>query len=320
MFRIEKAKLCSAGEIDTIKIINTSNNCSIEILRGFGAALNKFNYKNMSFVEGYKSENELKETFADRSSGAVLFPFSNRLDAGKYSFDQKNYQLPINFKWQPHAIHGLLVNKNFELVSEEYRESCASVTLRFDYDQLQSGYPFIFRIEITWTLTVENEAKCTTKIINTGTQRFPYSIGWHPYFTLNKQPINNYLLCFPSESRVVSDALDLPTGEFVNDNEFNQPTQIQDRFLNSCWKLKSKTSQAEITMSSPDCPVALSVKQDYGQGRYKHFQAYTPPSRTSVALEPLTCITNVFNNQHNLLVLNAGMEVAMNWSVALKTN
>lgn len=317
MFNIEKKTLCSNGRIDTIKIINQKNGCTIEILKGFGAALNRFDYKDMSFVEGYESEAELAATFADRSSGAILFPFPNRLDAGQYSFKGKSYQLPLNFSYQPHAIHGLLVAQPFELISEQCGEDIASVVLAFDYDRLESGYPFKFRVEITWSLNANNEAACETKVINRDTQCFPYSIGWHPYFTLNKQNVKNYLLSFPSEHRVICDELDLPTGEFIEDREFNQGAFIEDRFLNSCWRLTANTAQAEITMRSKDCPISLSLKQDYGMGLYQHFQAYTPPSRTSVALEPMTCIANVFNNKHQLLVLDAKEEVSMSWRVSL---
>lgn len=309
MFTIKNSKLSPNGQIDTLVI--TGQDCRIEIMQGFGCALNRFDYKGMSFVQGYEDEAELLHSYEDKSAGALLFPFANRLNAGKYRFNGQDYQLPINFKWQHHAIHGLLVTEGFQLVKQYCDDNTASVTLALGYSANAPGYPFYFSVEVTWSLDANNTLSCSTNIINNGDQALPYSLGWHPYFTLNGQCIDDYQLAFPSKKRVICDELDLPTGEFVSDGEFNQPTTIKQRFLNHCWQLDP---QKEITLSSPNCPYTLRIKQ----ADYEYFQVYTPATRTAIALEPMTSIANVFNHPQHLLLLEPKASRSFQWSVTLR--
>lgn len=320
MFKIIEKTLSEDGKITVIELICKETKVKAQILSGFGAALNSYTLNDLQFVEGYKDEVELKETHPDRSCGAILFPFSNRLNKGEYSFEEKDYVLPINFKWQPHAIHGLLAKKNFNLAQKTITNDSATIVLSYIYNAEENGFPFDFKIDVKWSLDLDNNLSCQTKVSNIGDKTFPYSLGWHPYFTLNNAPVEDYQLAIPSKYLILNDDLDLPTGEVVADNTFNHGKTIGSDFIDKCWELQSSNKSTQISLSSNSCSNSLVLEQDFSNETYKYFQAYTPPSRRAIALEPITSTANVFNHKNGLLVLEPGKEKAFNWKITIKQN
>ena len=58
-------------------------------------------------------------TYNVNYASAVLFPFANRIKDGAYTFEESSYQLDCNESERNNAIHGLVYNKNFELVDKD---------------------------------------------------------------------------------------------------------------------------------------------------------------------------------------------------------
>lgn len=112
MFKIINEKF---GNIDSVTLINHQHGIELQIINGFGAVINKYTVNNspFSFICGYQNYDELINQHPFFSRSAKLFPFPNRLNLGRYSFDNQNHQLPANFPWSDHAVHGLLYNQPF---------------------------------------------------------------------------------------------------------------------------------------------------------------------------------------------------------------
>lgn len=314
------------GKIDAWTLRDETTGYAAQILGGFGSGLNRLwiesESETLEFAEGYQTEEELRESYADRSCGALLCPFPNRLNEGKYTFEGKDYELPINFRWQKHAIHGLMSTRSLEAALTRSDESSAQLLLRYNYLGDELGFPFPFEVSVLWKLLPDRTLQCQTIVKNTGTANFPLGIGWHPYFQLHGTPIKKCTLKFPSSGRIVTDDLSLPAGteeDFSFINGKNLAEEIGDGFIDACWELDESREELETVLSSPKTPWSLTLTQSNTaeKGLYKYLQAYTPPSGISIALEPMTTTADAFNHGNDLIVLAPEMEQEFNWSVSV---
>ena len=85
--------------------------------------------------------------------GRMLIPYGNRIGGAQYSFNGTIYHLPVNdVAGLNNSIHGLLWNRSMQVIDTHASDTSASVTLRYDFDGSDKGYPFLLRVDITYTL------------------------------------------------------------------------------------------------------------------------------------------------------------------------
>lgn len=77
----------------------------------------------------------------------ILFP-ANRTNFGKFTFEGKEYTLPLNEDWSQCHIHGFVHMRPFSLVEQKSNE----VRLRYVYDTIDEWFPFKCEISVTYTL------------------------------------------------------------------------------------------------------------------------------------------------------------------------
>jgi len=310
------------GTIPAVQLHNEAEQTEVEILCGWGSGLNRFlihrDDETMHFVAGYENEQDLRENFADYSRGAKLFPFPNRLNEGKYVHEERSLELPINFRWQKHAIHGLLSTQSFEPGFSRCTEEAAEVVLRNYYDGSEAGYPFPFEMIIRWRLTNDQTLECRSTVRNAGQTTMPCGDGWHPYFTLNFIPINQCRVSFPIGNKLETDDLSLPTGiEFPDDSNVKSKS-IGEDFIDHCWyfpELNQQEQHLVTTLDSTQSPWVVKVQQDEN---YPYLQLYTPGERDCIAIEPMSCSANALNHKRNLVILRPGEEKNWNWTVQVQ--
>ena len=86
--------------------------------------------------------------------GRQLLPYANRIGGARYCFNGSEHHLPVNdVAGLNNSLHGLLWNKSLDVVATQGGADIASVTLRYDFDGTDPGYPFLLRAEITYTLS-----------------------------------------------------------------------------------------------------------------------------------------------------------------------
>ena len=108
LYRIRKTEF---GACDEYMIINHATKESATIT-SLGANVRSLDLvasaqgRPMPVVLGYDTPAELRE--GSWSRGIKMIPFPNRILDGRYEFGGRQYELPINFPSQHHAIHGLL--------------------------------------------------------------------------------------------------------------------------------------------------------------------------------------------------------------------
>ncbi|MCK4296340.1 MAG: hypothetical protein KAX28_06760, partial [Candidatus Marinimicrobia bacterium] len=211
MFKIVKEKF---GELTKIKIENSDTREYISIIPEFGGNVNEIALakegKIYSILNGYETPAEIIKN--DYFKSAKLIPFPNRIEDGKYSFNGKDYQLPINKPDENHAIHGFVWNKKLTLQKKEIRDKYASVQFKHIYDSSLPGYPFKTKILITYFLTTEEGFRCITEIKNIDSCKIPVADGWHPYFKTSGK-VDELMLKIPAKYKTDVDSRMIPTGK-----------------------------------------------------------------------------------------------------------
>jgi aldose 1-epimerase len=296
MFQIEKQFFGEAREI----ILKSSSGVSLTCVPDFGANIRElFLLKNnhpIQVLDGFKTFEQLQQN--EKSRGIFLIPFPNRIKDGKYSFEGKEYPLTITKPKEQNAIHGFLWNRKFELTESVLQENSATIELQHHYHGDYAGFLFPFLTDLILNLTA-SELKITVAITNTGKTNMPLGIGWHPYFSFQKN-VNDLLLQIPASDILETDERMIPTGNRKIYNEFQELQKIENNLFDTCFKFlqAEKTYETKIFDAVTNTTIIL-----WQEITFPYLQIYIPPERNSIAVEPMTCPANAFNSKENLLTL-----------------
>ncbi|MFM6993810.1 MAG: aldose 1-epimerase [Sediminibacterium sp.] len=220
-----------------------------------------------------------------------MSPFSCRIDKGKYHWDHQEFEFK-KFYLGEHAMHGLIYDANFSILRTKVNENFAEVTLSFNYQGTDLGFPYPYEIIVQWTLYEDNRIGLKTTIVNHSNYRIPIMDGWHPYFTLGGQ-VNDYTLEFQSNGRLEMRDDMIPTGSIMEDTNYNTGKKIGDTHFDDCHLLHPK--HQEIKISYKGMSILVQSKHNY-----PYLQLYTPNDRKSIAIENLSGAPNCFNNKMGL--------------------
>ena len=120
-----------------------------------------------------------------KDSAPILFPVVGRLKGGAYSYQGKNYQLPI---------HGFASTALFSVVKKD--DSSLTLLLKSNDATLQC-FPFDFELLVTFRLQ-EASLAVDYCVRNTGKQAMFFTIGSHPGFSLPVKdgPVSDFFIEF----------------------------------------------------------------------------------------------------------------------------
>jgi aldose 1-epimerase len=280
---------------------------------GLVADLQLFNgVVTLSVMDGYQSENDADAKAAYKSH--YLLPFPNRMKDGKYDFEGKSYQFPINDTSTNNNLHGFLETIPMEIIDNKNVNNQQIITLKGSFDGL-SYFPFPFEFMLRYFLS-DSELTIESTIKNVGETNMPMGYGWHPYFKLDTEKVDDLLLQFPDCEAVTIDNRMMPTGEILPYSAFAELTKIDQTTFDNCFIINNKntkSNRAEIIVKSKT--TTLSVWQETGENACNYFQIYTPENRKTIAIEPMTCNVDAFNNQDGLWILEAGEERTVRFGV-----
>ena len=321
LYQIEKRKF---GVHDEYLIFNglTGESATITVL---GANVRDLELSTeqgrpLPVILGYETPEELQE--GQWSRGTKLIPFPNRIRDGTYQFGGEELQLPINFPSQHHAIHGLLRKEVLSPARIETGEKSGSVTLDFDFKDRFPGYPFDLHVSICHTLS-EGGFSVRTRAENRGDRPLPFGDGWHPYFRFgDSADVNNWIVSIPARSRVDMDDRLIPTGSLIpvagTKYDFREGRTIGKLVLDDVYTdLVDKGGAVETELVDDEMDATIRVWQDSGYG---YLVIFTPPGedRNCIAIEPMTCNTNAFNNRQGLTILEPGDTFEGQYGVTLE--
>ncbi len=292
------------SDFKRITLLNSITGEHVSIVPSYGGNVMTMVLDNenelFNIIEADISKQKLVENCCHRN--AKLFPFPNRISDGKYTVNGNTFQLAINQKAENNAIHGFVFDKPFKVVESVADDNMAMLLLEYNYDGTIDGYPFLFNLQIQYKLSKEG-FKMKTTVVNTGNANLPMGDGWHPYFSLN-QLVNDHYLELPSSKRILVDNRMIPTGEFQIYDTFNELTIIGDTKLDDGFLIEGR--QKSVTkLRNEFKDITINVWQDSNTDAYNYLQIYIPPNRMSIAIEPMSCSTNAFNNGKGLTMLNS---------------
>ena len=259
-----------------------------------GACLTELHFRGVSVLDGYRNADELATL--DWGKSALLAPFPNRLKDGRYRVGEEVYQFPLNEGERGNALHGFVMDKPFEVV----KEADGRMELAYYYGGHLPYYPFPFVMRVVYAMTSPAGFEVSLELENTGAQPMPAGLGWHPYFQLGV-PINSVILKLPPVSKIEVDARMIPTGEKSIFSGFQSPEKIDQAQFDMGFLLQEPSARTEVSLQLETYQLRY-----WQESAFPFLQVFIPPARQSIALEPMTCNIDAFNNGEGLRMLEPG--------------
>lgn len=317
MFKIQED---SFGNLTQLEINNVLSGEYVTIIHDYGTNINELvlhaNRKNIPLLRGTNDSKDMtkKQWF----KGAKLAPFPNRIKDGKYSFNGKEYTLPKNESNKKNSLHGFMFNKAFDLISHSESSTEGNVEFEYTHNGKLDGFPFPFRMNIVYALS-EDGFECVTTVRNIGTEPMPFGDGWHPYFKTGTL-VDRLQLILPECEEMEVDENLIPTGKTKPYSRFNELETIGKTNFDTPFVIKTnpKEDTAYVQLYDPDRDFQITLWQETGNNKYNYFQLYIPEDRQSIAIEPMTCAPDAFNNGIGLITLQPGESFTGTYGVTLK--
>ncbi len=293
----------------TVDHIHTKTANIIELSDKTGAYFAKIDLNSGASLQALKIEG--KQILANLHplkyehsfNAALLFPFANRIDNGVYSYNNKSYQLKCNEINNNNALHGLIYNKKFKLISKKTGVNSTSVNLEYIETVKNAGFPFTYKIQLIYK-TTKKSLRLKVRIENTDTLAFPFTLGWHPYFYSSNLMKSN--IHFHADKKVIHNKKKISEGMESYNSE--KKLKLADKNLDDCFHLSAK----KIKFKTPKYHLALKTT-----AKNNYLQIYTPDNANAIAIEPLTGISNSFNNKEGLQVLEPNAAFSTTWKLKI---
>jgi aldose 1-epimerase len=226
---------------------------------------------------------------------ALLAPWVNRVRNGNYSFQGRNYQLPITEPTLGNAIHGFLARKPFEIIEKKVIDNQAKLVLQHSYTGDYPGFPFPFDFQLTYELHTNGHFFIRFGIKNTGEHQMPFAIGWHPYFTFPDADLSDLEISFSPQSKFLSDSQMIPLREEMV--EYTEPVDLAKESLDNVFRLREAEFHT-TTLTNKRTHASLCIKQHVAD--FPFLVVYAPENEACIAIEPMTANTDAFNTLDGL--------------------
>lgn len=263
----------------------------------------------------------------ERPSGhgiPILFPYPNRIRAGRFTWDGKDYHLPPSLVAynKDNAIHGFCLDRPWRVVDQTEDSVTGEFQLSKDAPDRLALWPADFTIQVEYVL-YECELQCLVLIENPSEKPFPWGFGTHPYFRLPLSPESSpqqcllevptaqeweLVDCLPTGNRrPVPEAKDFREGEYYGLTHLDDVlTGLPDDRDGSAAVIYDEAAGLQVTQ--------------WFDAAFREVVLYTPPDRNAVCIEPYTCVTDAINLEQQgvdagLQVLEPGGEVQLSITI-----
>lgn len=257
----------------------------------------------------------------DGAHGSPLVPWPNRLADGKYHWDGEDHQVALTEPTKHNAIHGFLRWRPWRAAAHEP----ARVVMAARVFPL-NGYPFMLDVEVEYRLT-DDGLVVTTTATNAGDHALPYGCGHHPYLSPGPGLLDDAELELLADTRIVTDEeRQLPTG--------TDPVlgSVYDfRAMRPIGELKVDFAFTGLHRDSSGRAWTRLLGMDgrlvemWVDEHYPFVEVYTGDTlapqrrRHGLGVEPMTCPPNALQTGQDLIRLEPGRSISMQWGVRLST-
>ncbi len=246
----------------------------------------------------------------------LLFPFPNRIRAGKFTWDGRDYQIPL--KGSPNAIHGFAFDTPWRVVRQSEYSVVGQWQLSRDDPDRAPFWPADCLIEVRYDLRGAT-LRSDICIRNVDHKPLPCGFGTHAYFKLplgeGGKPERCLIQAPAHEQWELKDLL--PTGRRI---PVPPEKDIRDGAYVLAGQFDDVYGDLHLEGPSLDCVImdelaGLEVVQACDPV-FRELVVYAPPRRAAVCMEPYTCVTDAINLEQRgidagLRVLEPGGEFLM---------
>jgi aldose 1-epimerase len=241
-----------------------------------------------------------------RSGIPILFPFPNRIRAGRFTWDGREYQLPLNDGPRETSIHGFACRRPWRVVGQGADGATAWVVGEFhgatDAPDCRDLWPADYRLRVTYRLAA-GRLRVEAEVHNTDARPLPFGLGYHPYFRLPFAPGATAADCtvqVPARALWRLDNM-LPTGERVPldaARDLNGPHRFDELHLDDVYTdLPPVPAAADglierAVLRTKDAALRVRCSEEF-----REMVLYTPGNRQAFCVEPYTCPTDAVNLQ-----------------------
>ncbi len=222
-----------------------------------------------------------------RSGFPILFPFPNRIRDGRYSWNGRDYVLPLNDPAGKNAIHGFVHVAHWKVVETHADQSRASITGEVRSEDLPGfaqKWPAGFVLRVNYTLRVDG-LDVAIQLRNPAAEPLPWGLGFHPYFRVEADaeiecPATTHWDLV--ENLPTGAVAELPAHKDLRTAKRFAELQLDDLYggvTGALGTIRTRGRRLEVT-TSPDFIYAV---------------LFTPPHREAICLEPYTCVTDAIH-------------------------
>lgn len=307
----------SIGVDGRVAVLRDANNC-LEIWPALG--FNAFRWQAGGQELLYRNPQFFTDNRPTRGGFPVLFPFPNRIRAGRFAWQGKQYQLPLGDSTLKNAIHGFAFKHAWRVIDQGADAAGAWITGEFhgaaDAPETLSLWPADYRVRVTYRL-FEKVLRVEIDVDNPDTKPLPFGIGFHPYFLL--APFGAAQAIVAARAAKLWELIDnLPTGNVLDldskrDLRHGQAyadLQLDDVMTNLSAFTKDRQDRLGMigVVRHPSGERMLTL---WASDDFRELVLFTPPHREAICLEPYTCTSDAINLQERgidagLRVLQAG--------------
>ncbi|MDA0746408.1 MAG: aldose 1-epimerase [bacterium] len=230
----------------------------------------------------------------------ILFPWPNRVEAGRFVFDGKVFQLDLPGD-RPHVLHGFVLNRPWTVVGCGADDEGAWVESLFqstNFPEVGWQFPFPFEVRAIHRV-VDGVLVLTVEGTNVGSDDMPAGLGIHPYFALPLVPEGSREDCIvqvPAETYWPLREDCIPTGDVLpvaGRFDLREETRLADRVYDHVWSgVVRSGGWSRSLYTDPTAGLRVTMAAD---AVFRELVLYAPEDRPVLCLEPYTCVTNALN-------------------------
>ena len=132
----------------------------------------------------------------------------------------------------------------------------------------------------------------------------PFTLGWHPYFALPAPDSSSLTINGLNTYKTDYKGIVVGSKDFKNNSAINlKDAELDDAFKVDAKMVQLKTSRYSLHMRS-------SETENY-------IQVYLPKNSKHIAIEPMTGVSNSFNNKIGLQFIEPGSNYSLQWDLRI---
>lgn len=227
----------------------------------------------------------------------ILYPFGGRLNGDSFTWNGQSYQTRNALTYDGNVLHGFVINRPWRILSQSRDTVTATFHASVDDPDLLSQWPGDFQITVRYQLRATSLLAEIT-LFNPDTKPTPWGFTTHGYYLLDLGGGDPQSAIVRIPAAATWELIDmLPSGRITavnSENDLRLAKPIAGRTFDAIYTQVEQESDGTFEASIHD-PGANRTLRIISTGPIREFVFFTPPTGTSVAIEPYTCAPTTFD-------------------------